>query len=118
YRADGAEGRGIWTADPGGIPVALQRDRDPAEELAVFHDGKWNFFDYETVRYAGGVITAPPAGEAAFHDPWPSTLDLDGDGISELGVLDGNRWHFYDIQGRFLETVVGVGVDERPVSAV
>ncbi len=121
FNDNGTYIKGIWIGNTAGnVPVPFDRNGDGREDPVIFNGNTWHFFDYPTSTYAGGVVTPRPGG-GAYTNPQPTPLDVDGDGIYELGVYEvvaGNgAWHFFSNGGAFLKTInTGAASSDHPIS--
>ena len=90
--------------------MPFNRDSDPAEEVVLFNNGVYHYFDFGTLTYQGGVALG------TFSNPLPAPVDVDGDGILELGVFTAGTWHFYSRAGAYLGGAFTGNATDKPIS--
>jgi hypothetical protein len=93
-----------WTSAD--VPVPADYDGDGRDDVVVFRDGAWLWYDYATGAYdsARSIFTgAPPHFTGG--TPTPVPMDYDGDGKADYTVYSGGPWHFYARDGTYLEGI-------------
>ena len=103
-----------WWPGEDATPVPMDYDGDGREELTLYSNGAWQFFNDD-----GSYNKAIWVGNTPGNVPVP--FDRNGDGREDVVLFNGGVWHFFDFstssyQGGIITQRPGGGayVDPRP----
>jgi len=111
FNDNGTYVKGIWTGFTNGIPVPGNYNGSGADDVVLFQNGAWQWYDYASGTYNAGLSAYtgyPPHKYGGTSVPAP--LDYNGDGTLDKTMYAGGPWWFYDYGGAFVKNVATGGV--------
>ena len=89
------------------MPVPGDYDGDGKDDIVLFRNGAWLYYDYATGVMTKGVWTGAPVFSGT---PVPVPMDIDGDGALDYTVYSGGPWFFFDSTGAMTKGIWTGGV--------